>query len=177
MGMDIYGREPEKELGEYFRSNVWWWRPLWDYTAQIDRFYAEQKDANQLISEELHKSGHYNDGEGLKTKKACQNLVKRLQWSIDEGLLAEYQKMIDESIKEAKENNAKVQKELDALKKKVAKETGKKNLAPRDYPKKDHDEWETIYKKFDHNDSYPFSQEHVEEWIKFLKYCGGFRIN
>ena len=177
MGMDIYGRAPEKKSGKYFRSNVWWWRPLWDYTAQIDRFYSEQKDANQLISEELHKSGHYNDGEGLKTKKACQNLVKRLQWSIDEGLLAEYQKMIDESIKEAKENNANDQKELDALKKKVAKETGEKNLAPRDYPKKDHDEWETIYKKFDHNDSYPFSQEHVEEWIKFLKYCGGFRIN
>ena len=94
MGMDVYGIAPEKEWGEYFRSNVWWWRPLWDYTAEIDRFYAEQKDANQLISKELYKSGHYNDGEGLKTKKACQNLVKRLQWSIDEGLLAEYQKMI-----------------------------------------------------------------------------------
>ena len=92
-------------------------------------------------------------------------------------LIDEYQKEIDERIKVAKENNAKVEKELDALKKKVAKETGKKNLAPRDYPKKDHDEWETIYKKFDHNDSYPFSQEHVEEWIKFLKYCGGFQIN
>jgi hypothetical protein len=40
-----------------------------------------------------------------------------------------------------------------------------------------YDEWQTIYKKHDHNDSYPFSQEHVEEWIKFLKYCGGFEIN
>ena len=44
MGMDVYGREPEKELGKYFRSNVWWWRPLWNYTAEIDRFYAEQKN-------------------------------------------------------------------------------------------------------------------------------------
>ena len=42
MGMDVYGIAPEKEWGEYFRSNVWWWRPLWDYTAEIDRFYAEQ---------------------------------------------------------------------------------------------------------------------------------------
>jgi hypothetical protein len=177
MGMDVYGREPEKEIGEYFRSNVWWWRPLWNYTAKMDRFYARRKNASQLISKKLFELGHYNDGEGLKTKKACQNLVKRLQWSIDEGLLSEYQKMIDESIKVAKENNAKVQKELDALKKKVAKETGKKNLAPRDYPQKYYVEWEIIYKKFDHNDSYPFSQEHVEEWIKFLKYCGGFRVS
>jgi hypothetical protein len=158
MGMDVYGRAPEKEWGKYFRSNVWWWRPLWDYTAQIDRFYAKQKNANQLISEELFTSGHHNDGEGLETHEDCRELVQRLQWSIDEGLLAEYQKMIDDTIK-------------------VAKETGEKNLAPRDYPKKMYDEWQTIYKKHDHNDSYPFSQEHVEEWIKFLKYCGGFQIN
>ena len=27
MGMDVYGLEPRKEKGEYFRNNVWWWRP------------------------------------------------------------------------------------------------------------------------------------------------------
>ena len=177
MGMDVYGRAPEKEWGEYFRSNVWWWRPLWNYTAEIDRFYSEQKNANQLISEELFTSGHHNDGEGLETHEDCRELVQRLQWSIDEGLLAEYQKEIDESIKVAKENNAKVEKEFEALKKKVAKVTGKDNLVPRDYPEDLHDEWNAIYSKRDSRDSYPFSQEHVEEWIKFLKYCGGFEIN
>tara|TARA_R110002020_G_scaffold43_1_gene287 strand:+ start:1076 stop:1609 length:534 start_codon:yes stop_codon:yes gene_type:complete len=177
MGMDVYGRAPEKEWGEYFRSNVWWWRPLWNYTAEIDRFYAEQKNAHQLISEKLFESGHCNDGEGLETEEDCRDLVKRLQWSIDEGLLAEYQKEIDESIKVAKENNAKVEKELDALKKKVAKVTGEKDLAPKDYPEDLNEEWHAIYSKRDSRDSYPFSQEHVEEWIKFLKYCGGFQIN
>jgi hypothetical protein len=28
MGMDVYGKEPKSDKGEYFRNNVWWWRPL-----------------------------------------------------------------------------------------------------------------------------------------------------
>ena len=89
MGMDVYGRAPEKEWGEYFRSNVWWWRPLWDYTTQIDRFYSEQKDANRLISEELHKSGHINESDGLETHEYCWELVQSLKMSIDERLHTE----------------------------------------------------------------------------------------
>ena len=174
--MDVYGRAPEKEWGEYFRSNVWWWRPLWDYTAQIDSFYSEQKNANQLISAELYKSGHHNDGEGLETDEDCRELVQRLQWSIDEGLLAEYQKEIDAKVKKAKKTNEEVHKELEALKEKVIEETGDENLVPRDYPKKHYANWKATMKKHDYNDSYPFSKEHVEEWIRFLKYCGGFQV-
>jgi hypothetical protein len=28
MGMDVYGRNPTNETGEYFQRNVWGWRPL-----------------------------------------------------------------------------------------------------------------------------------------------------
>jgi len=39
MGMDVYGRDPSNKLkddgerfvGEYFRNNMWWWHPLWEY--------------------------------------------------------------------------------------------------------------------------------------------------
>ena len=27
MGMDVYGRNRCSKEGEYFRNNVWWWRP------------------------------------------------------------------------------------------------------------------------------------------------------
>jgi hypothetical protein len=30
MGMDVYG-----ESGNYFRNNVWWWRPLANYCQAI----------------------------------------------------------------------------------------------------------------------------------------------
>ena len=28
MGMDVYGLTAKTEKGNYFRNNVWWWRPL-----------------------------------------------------------------------------------------------------------------------------------------------------
>ena len=42
MGMDVFGLAPKEEKGEYFRNNVWWWRPLWDFVAQIDELYSEE---------------------------------------------------------------------------------------------------------------------------------------
>ena len=33
MGMDVYGERPRTNKGEYFRNNVWWWRPLWNYVS------------------------------------------------------------------------------------------------------------------------------------------------
>ena len=32
MGFDVYGKDPDpgSGSGEYFRNNVWWWRPLRD---------------------------------------------------------------------------------------------------------------------------------------------------
>src|SRR5687768_13699993 len=56
MGMDVYGKQPKTEVGRYFRANVWWWRPLWDYCAKL---------APEIIPEDLHRAGHMNDGEGL----------------------------------------------------------------------------------------------------------------
>lgn len=54
MGMDVYGKKPQNETGEYFRRNVWGWRPLWDYC--LDR---HGKVAGKV------KNGHSNDGDGL----------------------------------------------------------------------------------------------------------------
>lgn len=51
MGMDVIGQSPVSERGEYFRNNVWWWHPLWEYCERL---------APDLIpSDNL---GHYNDG-------------------------------------------------------------------------------------------------------------------
>lgn len=35
MGMDVFGKAPASEVGEYFRNNVWWWRPLADYILNV----------------------------------------------------------------------------------------------------------------------------------------------
>ncbi len=53
MSFDCIGLKPVNATGESFRCSSWIWRPLWEYVCKL---------APELISADLHKSGHYNDG-------------------------------------------------------------------------------------------------------------------
>lgn len=75
MGMDVFGKSPTTETGEYFRNNVWWWRPLWNYCCEIAPDLCEGVN------------GHYNDGEGLDADGA-RDLAARLQAEINSGRTA-----------------------------------------------------------------------------------------
>ena len=69
MGFDLYGRKlrdvpvdyanPAK--GQYFRANVWSWRPLWELTCRI---------GNDILTDEDCERGSYNDGHFIDEKKA-----------------------------------------------------------------------------------------------------------
>jgi hypothetical protein len=79
MGMDVIGNDPENETGEYFRNNVWWWRPLWNYC--------------EVVAPELTKTVKYaqsNDGDGLKAKESLL-LSKLLFNEVQSGRTAEYE--------------------------------------------------------------------------------------
>jgi len=65
----------EVNVGHYFRNNVWWWRPLWNYCAEI---------APDLIDGDLMYEGHNNSGAGLDDKDA-KLLGNRLLQKIREG--------------------------------------------------------------------------------------------
>lgn len=176
MGMDVYGRMPIDGKGEYFRNNVWWWRPLWDFIAQVDELYSKEKQANRLISEEMYQNGHCNDGDGLATQEDCDELLNRLGWAIEEGLADHREKEVQEEMEKAKQHNKFIEKQRNDFKAKMKKKLGKE-VAPRDYPKKDFKEWEKISMQEDWNAHYPFSRENVEEFCEFLENCGGFAIN
>ena len=74
MGMDVFGRDPTNNVGKYFRNNVWWWRPLWDYCCTVDTDLADKVPL-----------GYSNDGDGLGTCEDCEELASKLQKSIDSG--------------------------------------------------------------------------------------------
>lgn len=174
--MDVYGRMPIDGKGEYFRNNVWWWRPLWDFIAQVDELYSKEKQANRLISEEMYQNGHCNDGDGLATQEDCDELLNRLGWAIEEGLADHREKEVQEEMEKAKQHNKFIEKQRNDFKAKMKKKLGKE-VAPRDYPKKDFKEWEKISMQEDWNAHYPFSRENVEEFCEFLENCGGFAIS
>ena len=61
MGMDVYGKSPLGEKGEYFRRSLWSWHPLWDLVTDLVPWV---KDAVA--------NGHTNDGDGLDAEQAAQ---------------------------------------------------------------------------------------------------------
>lgn len=149
MGMDVYGKNARSEKGEYFRNNVWWWRPLWDYCQSVS--YVAQQVAY----------GHSNDGDGLDAEDAVL-LAETLQAEIDSGRCLEYETayrarlaaMPDEPCEYCKttgvRNDAYVQGPCNACE-------GKGSVRP----------WEA---------SYPFEVENVREFAEFLRDSGGFEI-
>src|SRR4029077_11692298 len=69
--MDIYGRKPTSEHGEYFRNIVSWWHPLAGYC---------QKVAPEITS--ACRDWHTNDGDGLDAAGAFA-LAEALQKEIN----------------------------------------------------------------------------------------------
>jgi len=78
MGMDVYGRNATSEVGEYFRRNVWGWRPLWDYCLE-----RHGKVAGKV------KYGHSNDGDGLG-KNGSLKLAGLLRQDLADGSAKDY---------------------------------------------------------------------------------------
>src|SRR5258705_7766721 len=73
MGMDVIGTAPRGKEGEYFRANVWLWRPLPDYCCEVA---PEISDACR--------NWHTNDGDGLDSDGAYA-LAEVLQAEINSG--------------------------------------------------------------------------------------------
>ncbi len=70
MGVDISGRNPINEQGDYFASNWWGWRPI-NALCQIAAYKSKLK-----INFDHWGS---NDGKGLRTQKQCDSLAAALE--------------------------------------------------------------------------------------------------
>lgn len=64
MGMDVYGKAPTGKAGEYFRANIWSWRPIHALCETV-------------LGRELPSWG-FNDGDGLQSQAECDELANKL---------------------------------------------------------------------------------------------------
>ncbi|GAA1745449.1 hypothetical protein GCM10009746_30630 [Microbacterium paludicola] len=78
MGMDVYGKAPTSEKGEYFRNSVWYWHPLAEYIQAAHPALAEPCQ-----------HWHTNDGDGLDAEQA-RALGEALRTDIHKGTVAAY---------------------------------------------------------------------------------------
>jgi hypothetical protein len=158
--------EYEKEVvGDYFRSNVWWWRPLASYVINYTGC-VDENDAEMWSTNDGHEVDH----------ETAQQIHNQLQVLIESGHTQKFQDDYEKERKIAEEHNDKVEKELKKFCDSVEKKLGKTNLAPNDFPKADKEKWDKIYNKRKWSASYPFSVENVKEFAEFCRFSGGFKI-
>jgi hypothetical protein len=74
--MDVYGKAPKSEAGEYYRQSIWGWHPLWDLVEAI---------APDLAAKVEH--AHSNDGDGLGARDSFA-LSVRLKAAVIDGTAA-----------------------------------------------------------------------------------------
>ena len=160
MGMDVYGRKPTGKEGEYFRNNVWYWRPLADYIKSV--------------APDLHSKCKYwqsNDGDGLNAKDSLK-LADRLAAELASGRTAEYAGQY------AKRHAEMPDEDCD-----LCEGTGIRQPIPyrgAGDPKKGGITCNACQGKKTVRPSdtyYPFEVSNVRDFIQFLRACGGFKIN
>ena len=165
MGFDISSTGNHKTpKGEYFRNNVWWWRPLAQYII----------DHTNCVSDEDAERWGYNDGHEVSEEEA-KAIAKQLKHLIRTGHTRKHEEEYEEKRQIAEDFNKKIEKKLNALEKSVKKKMGK-DIAPRDYPEEDKKKWDSLYEKKNWGANYPFSVNHVTEFVEFAENSGGFRI-
>ena len=69
----------EKNSGVYFRNNVWWWRPLWNFVCN---------SCDDILTEKDIEGGSWNDGHRISRTKAGK-IAERLYHMILDGLVEE----------------------------------------------------------------------------------------
>ncbi len=153
MGMDVLGQAPFSERGEYFRNNVWWWHPLWEYCERL---------APDLIpSDNL---GHYNDGWGLDGPASLE-LANRLAAALQSGQVEQYAQDYAGFLAALPDEPCT-----------TCAGTGKRAGPHTDARTLPCNGCEGTGRRPHFATHYPFSAENVREFEVFLRDCGGFSI-
>jgi DnaJ-class molecular chaperone len=170
MGMDVYGKNSDSEVGEYFRRNVWGWRPLWEYMEEVHGDLVDDVD------------GHSNSGDGLDGPTSLR-LSARLKLDVMSGKVTKYVAERNKTIAEMPRQKCTLCEGTGIRTDRIGKEHGQPTKVLTEEQVKflkrthgwcngcdgrgDKDSWEA---------SYFLEEADIEEFAEFLAHCGGFEI-
>jgi hypothetical protein len=155
MGFDVYGKRKDT----YFRNNVWYWKPLWEYVAETC-----------ALTEKEYEAGLSNDAKFISKNKAdniAETLFKELKANRTQTYDLKYKKRI---------------KNLPYVACSICNGTGVRNDK---HMKGDCNACNTertrlegipIGKALQWEASYPFDVDNVKEFAEFCKESDGFEI-
>ncbi len=158
----------EDNPGDYFRNNVWWWRPLWNFVCESCDDFLTDKDMGK---------GDSNSGYKISKTKAIK-ISKRLFEELANGNVDNLERQHTLRMAKAEAHNKEVREELD----RITKECKDKfpihadKLVPANYPEPYKTQWDETYAKEDWAASYPFNAENVKNFAEFCQQSGGFTI-
>jgi hypothetical protein len=160
MGVDISGRKPKTEEGDYFASNWWGWRPI-----------VAISEAAMLSGKLDYDTSYWgsNDGKGLRTQKQCDKLADAIELLISNNY-NEYLTEDDDRIYICMGSWCEA-----GTGKFIGSE--RENVLNQEYEYGD-----ILYAPVVAEDgtlvesSYSTSLGRIKQWITFLRSCGGFKI-
>ena len=160
MGVDISGRKPTTNEGDYFSSNWWGWRPI-NTICQLAAYNSKLKiDFSYWGS---------NDGKGLRTQKQCDKLADAIELLISNNY-NEYLTTDEDRI---------------YIVMGMWCEAGTGKFIPSEVQTILNEQYEygdILYAPVVASDgtmvesSYSTSLGRLKQWITFLRNCGGFKI-
>jgi hypothetical protein len=155
MGMDVFGKNPTSEQGEYFRSNVWYWHPLWSFC---------EENYPEICSKVKH--GHSNSGDGLNKVDSIR-LSELLLRDLENGFI---QKSINDYEQELRAIPLEDCEHCDA--------TGERSWPQEDGTSlvKQCNVCQGQKKVKPFATWYRMDLDLIKEFQQFLRDCGGFRI-
>ena len=77
---DYYKSNP----GVYFRNNVWWWRPLWDFVCM---------QCGEFMTEKQREGGNWNDGRLIDQETAAK-IGTKLEILLKDGTVKRWEKHV-----------------------------------------------------------------------------------
>lgn len=153
--MDLVGKKPRSDTGQYFRNNLWWWRPLWEYGCRV---------AGDLIPPAVQAGGLFNNGHGLNTAR-FRALAERLVGEITAGRTARHQAEYEAALAALPDESCWVCQGTGRYRD-PAEGTGEQRCPG----------CQGTGRRRPLAAGYPFTVENVQEFAAFLQDCGGFAI-
>ena len=164
MGYDLLGMNPKTETGKYFGNTISWWGPLWSYCDELahdicDRINCDGVDCNH-VNCSLRGYGY-----GLDDDDSFE-LAEILQSEIESGHTAAYAEAYMARLKAMPDQQCS-----------ICGGTGKRRPPPETGPGTEY--CNGCYGKGtcrpDEAD-YRFTVANVQNFVAFLKDCGGFEV-
>lgn len=151
--------------GAYFRNNVWFWRPLWQFVVETCEDYMTVDEID---------GGNSNSGHRISEETALY-IAKQLSEKIADGTVDKKEKEHELRRAKAVAHNEEVRTEMDKISKECKSKHGN-DLVPANYPEPYNTRWQKAYAKENWDASYPFSKENIKDFATFCMQSGGFEI-